>query len=219
MKLKRLLIPLIAIVCLLGSVGVGVATGWWQVTAQPLLTSPSLNVEDIKGSSTLQEISNAFNIPLVELFTLLGLPEDTSPTTQLKELEAVIEVSEVRTRIGAYISRGESTIVPGSGLATAAPEGTLAPEDTLTPTASADTTSTPALQATAELAEPACDIRGSMTLQQVSDGCGVPLDVLYKELNLPADLSASTPLKDISSTVSGFEISALKTAVAAYQAQ
>ncbi|MHB9032712.1 MAG: hypothetical protein ACYC6L_06660 [Anaerolineae bacterium] len=215
MKLSRLLIPLVVIVCLFGSVGVGLVFGWWQVSAQPLTISSSPDVANIKGSSTLQEVSAAYGIPQDALYQLLGLPADTPFTTQLKELESVIEVSEVRTRIQAYLDQASSGTTAPNGTAAAQPASsepvsTAAPSATPAPAASA--------QATAA-AEPACEIKGSLSLEQVSQDCGVPLDYLYTKLELPQDLPSSTLLKDISGTVPGFEVSVLREVVAAYQAQ
>jgi hypothetical protein len=102
MSIKRLIIPLIAIVFLLGSVPVGKAFGWWQTTGKALTTLPSATTEDIKGSSTLSQVSTTFGIPQKELYALLGLPADVSPETQLKELESYNEVTVVREKIAEY---------------------------------------------------------------------------------------------------------------------
>jgi hypothetical protein len=102
MSIKRLIIPLIAIVFLLGSVSVGQAFGWWQTTGQVLTTLPSATTEDIKGSSSLSQVSTAFGIPQDELYTLLGLPADISPETKLKELESYNEVTVVREKVAEY---------------------------------------------------------------------------------------------------------------------
>ena len=87
---------------------------------------------------------------------------------------------------------------------------------TAVPKATAAATAVP--KATAGQVLPASEIKDSLTLQQVSDQCAIPLDVLYQELKLPSDLAPSTALKDISSTVSGFEITLVRDLVAAYQA-
>ena len=102
MSIKRLIIPLIAIVALLGSVPVAQAFGWWQTTGKVLTTLPGATVDDIKGSSTLGDVSTTFGIPQAELYTLLGLPADISLETKLKDLESYNEVSVVREKIAAY---------------------------------------------------------------------------------------------------------------------
>jgi hypothetical protein len=104
MVTRRLVIPLVAIVLLLGSVPVGQAFGWWQTTGQVLTTLPSATVEDIKGSSTLSQVSATFGIPQDELYKLLGLPADISPETKLKDLESYNEVTAVREKVAAYLA-------------------------------------------------------------------------------------------------------------------
>jgi len=102
MSIKRLVIPLIAIVFLLGSVPVGQAFGWWQTTGKALTTLPSATTEDIRGSSTLSQVSETFGIPQEELYTLLGLPADIPMETKLKDLESYNEVTVVREKVAEY---------------------------------------------------------------------------------------------------------------------
>ncbi len=59
-------------------------------------------------------------------------------------------------------------------------------------------------------------IKGWMTLEQVSATYGVPLDVLYQKLGVPAETSPQTALKDLEAIVPGFEIDLARTAVAEY---
>jgi hypothetical protein len=61
-------------------------------------------------------------------------------------------------------------------------------------------------------------IKGWMTLAEVSEIYGIPLAELRARLNLPADLPADTPLKDLERTGAGFETSAVRDVVAAYRA-
>ena len=60
------------------------------------------------------------------------------------------------------------------------------------------------------------DIRGWMTLEQVSQGFGIPQAVLYAALGIPADIPASSALKDLEGIVAGFEVTAVREAVDAY---
>ena len=106
MKLKRLLIPLIAVVALLGSVVVGNVFGWWQVSGTPLKQEIGTSTADIKGSSTLEQVSTAFSIPQADLYRILGLPDDVAFSSQLKSLESYIEVSVVRTKVAEYLQGG-----------------------------------------------------------------------------------------------------------------
>lgn len=60
------------------------------------------------------------------------------------------------------------------------------------------------------------EIRGWMTWQQVSDSFAIPLDELYRQLAVPAEIPPSTALKDMETLVDGFETTAVREAVAAY---
>ena len=58
-----------------------------------------------------------------------------------------------------------------------------------------------------------------MTLQEVSEQCGVPIDLLYSELELPESIAANTQLRTLKEQVDGFEVSLVRDVVAAYQAE
>lgn len=61
------------------------------------------------------------------------------------------------------------------------------------------------------------DIRGWMTLEQISEGYAIPLAELYAMLDLPADIPSATALKDLEQVIEGFEVSAVRSAVDAYR--
>ena len=64
----------------------------------------------------------------------------------------------------------------------------------------------------------AADIKGWMTLQNVSDGLKIPLPDLYRLAGIPegAAVPPTTAMKDLEGLVEGFEISLLREAAAAY---
>ena len=64
---------------------------------------------------------------------------------------------------------------------------------------------------------PAADIKGYMTLQDVSNQTGVPLDQLYEGLGLEETVKPSTALKDLRNEIDGFEVSAVRDVVTEYQ--
>ena len=66
----------------------------------------------------------------------------------------------------------------------------------------------------------AADIKGWMTLQNVSDGLTIPLPDLYKLAGIPegADVPPTTAMKDLEGLAEGFEVSLLRDAAAAYLA-
>lgn len=64
---------------------------------------------------------------------------------------------------------------------------------------------------------PADQIRGRMTLREVSEQCAVPLDALLAALGLPADTDPDPAIKDLASAGQIADVTAVKTAVANLQ--
>ena len=64
----------------------------------------------------------------------------------------------------------------------------------------------------------AADIKGWMTLQNVSDGLQIPLPDLYRLAGIPegAAIPPTTAMKDLEGLAEGFEVSLLREAAAAY---
>jgi hypothetical protein len=60
-------------------------------------------------------------------------------------------------------------------------------------------------------------IKGWMTLHEVSEIYGVPLDDLYDMIGAGAEVPPDTALKDLEKLVTGMEVSAVRAGVAAYQ--
>ena len=60
----------------------------------------------------------------------------------------------------------------------------------------------------------AADIKGWMTLQQVADGLGIPVNEVYTAGGIPADVPPDTALKNLEGLVEGFETSLLREALA-----
>ena len=132
---------------------------------------------------------------------------DVPLDSKLKDLESYNDVTAVREKISTYrglpAASETSEAKPTSGKTDAAPTAS-APVNEAAPVP--------------QEALPASEIKGTMTLQQVSEQCAIPLDVLYQELALKADIPASSTLKDLQALVSGFETTKARDAVATYQA-
>lgn len=212
MRIARWIVPAAAIVVLLGSVAVAQAFGWWQTSGASIAALADATPDDIKGSSALGDISEAFGIPMTDLTRVLGIPADTPPETKLKDLEGVIEVSEARGLIAAHLGvpwedEHEDEPAPESPTPEAGP--TAAPTET-----HAGPTPLPAGNIL-----PASEIKGNMTLRQVSDQCGMPLEALYKALDLGDGVSPDTQLKTLTEQVSGLEVSVVRSVVEAYQSK
>jgi hypothetical protein len=61
-------------------------------------------------------------------------------------------------------------------------------------------------------------IKGWMTLGEIADTYGLPLEALYVMIGAGADLPPDTALKDLEKLVPGMEVSAVRAVVAAYRA-
>lgn len=238
MKVPVWIVPVLVLVFLFGSVAVGKATGVWQTSGSDLRTLEGALPEDIRGSSTLQAASEAWGIPMADLVSLLGIPADTPAETPFKDLEAYVEVSVARDLISRYLGlgpvEGEDESEAESVLTPAEPEAeaTLTSEPVVTETAvaepeaedaeTAETTEQEAAAGTTPEHEPSPiseeEISGRSSLRQVSESSGMPLEDLYAALNLPADLSPESLLKDLRESIEGFEIEAVRTAVEEYLA-
>lgn len=59
-------------------------------------------------------------------------------------------------------------------------------------------------------------IRGWMTLQQVSDQFKIPPEILYQKLAIPADVPPTTPLRELEGQVTDFEVDTVRQMVADY---
>jgi len=197
MRVARWIVPAAVIIILLGSVVVAQAFGWWQTSGANIATLTNATPDDIKGSSALGDVSKAFGIPMDELPQVLGVPADTRPQSKMKDLEAYVEVSEARGLVAAHLG------IPWEGDEQGA-EATPAAQPTAAPV---ETHVGPTPPPTGEIL-PASEIKGSMTLQDVSDQCGMPLDALYEALELGANVSPDTQLKTLTTQVSGYEIGA-----------
>ncbi len=103
MRVNRWIVPIIAIFVLLGSVIVAKGTGWWQTTGRNLTTIGDIAPEDIRGSSTLADVSAAFGIPHADLYRILGLPENIPLETRLTELKDIHEVGVIKGLVAEYL--------------------------------------------------------------------------------------------------------------------
>ncbi len=210
MSVNRLLMPIIVITVLLGTVLGSQLLGIWSISGRTSVDMGELAPEDIKGWMTLQQVADGLDLSIEEVYQVGGIPADVSPDSALKDLEDVIEVSALREALADYLSGGET---PEPTAAPAADVDTT-PEAGATPTAAAPVSTPEATaEATPEAAHtgdgtgptplpegqilPADQIKGRMTLREVSDQCAVDLDAVLAALNLPQDTDPDTQLKTL----------------------
>ena len=92
MRIHPFLYGLLVFGVFLVTIGAFQANGIWSVSgklsASGEAVQPSVeDVSTIKGWMTLQQVSDAYHLPVDQILREYDLPADTSPTTALKELE------------------------------------------------------------------------------------------------------------------------------------
>ncbi len=207
---------------LFGSVFGSQQLGLWSVTGRTAVNVANMTAADLKGWMTLTDVMTGIKISKPELYDLMKIPADVPETAALKDLEKIVPGFETSTLRDALTARGA-----------AAPA-------LIAPTAVAPTPVAPAIQATVRItgtgalsATHATDdgtrptptalppgvtlsvdqIKGSMTLRQVSEQTGVPLGAILEALKLPADVGVDTALKDLISAGKLTEVTQVRDAV------
>jgi len=225
MSVNKYLVPILLIAVLLGAVGIAQLAGAWTTSGRDVVLTDATGNPDpagIKGWMTLEMVAETYGIPLEELYARLGLPADLDPQTELKSLEAIVpafEMDQVRTVVADYLAGAPAPQPTPPAAATPMPQPAQeTPAPTHVPgtgdgTGADRPTSTP-LPAGQSLS--AAEIKGRMTLREVADLCGVPLDYLYEKLSLPAEESPDSALKDLAGRY-GLEVETVRAVVQEYQ--
>ena len=209
MRVNQFWIPILLIVALLGTVIAAQAMGKWSVSGRDSVDVTKLTPADLKGWMTLQQVMDGLQISQSELYAIGNIPTDTPPTKALKEMEVVISVTTLRDKLTARLAASSTT-------SNTAPTLAIAP----TPAATAQITAThatPTLLPAGQIL-PADQIKGKMTLREVSQQCAVPLDQLLAALKL-SDVSPDTTIKDLISQSKLVDVTDVQTATAKLQSK
>jgi len=229
MPVNKYLMPVATLLALLGTIFTAKIAGYWQTSGREMIDpAQPLSSADIRGWMPLDYLSERLGISHETLYHQLGIPNSTPPQTPLKELEDVIEVSEVRAVIAEYLGETASEQDAEQTHNEATPTATVAPATPTPPQTetehqpgsgqgTGDGTGLGPTPLPAGQILPAAEIKGRMTLQEVSEQCGIPLDVLYSELELESSTSPTTQLKTLTEQIAGFEVSQVRDVVATYQ--
>ncbi len=204
MRINRFALPLVAILALIGTALAAQAASLWTTSGRTAVNPEQLAPADIKGWMTLQQVIEGLPISQDELYTLAKIPGDVPPAPALKDLEEVVSVTELRDMLTSEIGTANmaGSDEPGRSEATLTPiPATPAPAVLVAATPDAATTHTgtatgPTPLPTGQIL-PANQIKGRMTLREVSDQCAVPLDQLLASLKLAPDTDPNTALKDL----------------------
>ncbi len=213
MRINPLLAPVFFILILIGTIAAAQLTGNWNVSGRTTIDTENLPVADIKGWMTLQQVIDGFHISKEELYPLINVPAEIPTTTALKDLESIVpgfETTTVRDALTARLGSGQARATLISPTSTPAGQPIISSTLTATPRPSM-----PPLP-TGEVL-PASQIKGKMTLREISDQCGIPLDALLQGLKLSPAIDPNTSVKTLVDQGLLTEVSEAQTVVAALQ--
>ncbi len=168
---------------------------------------------------TLQQVMDGLKISKEELYAAGGIPLDIPSETALKDLEGIVpdfEISTLRDKLAAPANPIAPTPLP-QPTATPQPMSTPVHTQPITGTHSGDGTGIGPTPLPPGQVLPADQIKGRMTLREVSDQCAVPLDQLLAALNLPATTDPNVAIKDLINAGTLTEVTVVKDAVAKLQ--
>ena len=229
MRVNRFLMPIIVIVALLGTTFVAQAVGFWSTSGKDSIDLENMTSADIKGWMTLQQVMDGLKISKEELYAVGGIPLDIPAETALKELDGIVpdfEISTLREKLAAPANSIEpaARIEPikptPQPTATPQPESTAVHTQPITGTQhTGDSTGLGPIPLPPGQVLPTDQIKGRMTLREVSDQCAVPIDQLLATLNLPANTDPNVAIKDLINAGTLNEVTAVKDAVAKLRAK
>jgi len=206
MRINPFWMPILLIVALFGTVFTAQAMGQWSISGRGSVDMTKLAPAHIKGWMTLQQVIDGIGISQKDLYEIGGIPAGTAPTQALKDLETVVSVTTLRDRLTAKLGGTSSTTTGAEPGVVSQAAATPAPATPLSSSAPAQV-ATPSVDKTATHVTPtplpagqilsADQIKGKMTLRQVSDECAVPLDKLLTGLRLAPDTDPNTAIKDL----------------------
>lgn len=243
MRVNRFILPSFAILALLLTVWIAQVTGQWITSGKQLVDVENLtSTEDIRGWMTLQQVADGFGLDVAELYELLSIPEQTPPSTALKEMEGVVpdfEVTVVRDLLTAHLGGASAAAGAEPDLATTAsedsaldqavaPTATLSTQPTATPetapaapsghTPQADGLGAGATALPEGQLLPAAEIKGKQTLQEIAEQTQVSVTALIEALQLPPETDVTTAVRDLVEQGKISEIDAVRAVVAELQA-
>lgn len=154
---------------LFGLVGVSQLAGKWQTRPDMVSfknAAGTLDPENIRGWMTLGEISAGYGVPLETLYAAAGIPARVPPAARLNTVARDYKVQFEADKVREVV-RGQLT---GKPLAAPREERASGEE------------------------EP--EVKGFMTLNEISLKTGVPKDYLLKQLDLPAGTDGRKPVRE-----------------------
>ncbi len=203
MRVNRFLMPVLVIVSLLGTTLIAQAAGFWSTSGRTSIDLETMTAADVKGWMTLQQVMDGLKISKEELYAAGEIPLDIPIDSALKDLEGIVPDFEIST-LRDKLAPSPNPIEPAAPIdpapqptATPAPVATLEHTQPITATHTGDGTGLGPTPLPIGQVLPADQIKGRMTLREISDQCAVPIDQLLSALNLPPATDPNTAIKDL----------------------
>lgn len=138
MKLKAHVAVIASVLFVAAGILASMALGWWQTESQKVPQrldiavtqgeTPAYDPADIRGSYTLGEISELFQVPLADLTAAFNIPAEGADAFKVKELESIytdpdseVGTSSVRLFVAWYkglpFERKEESFLPAPAVA------------------------------------------------------------------------------------------------------
>lgn len=172
---------LIVVGLFFGTILVAQATGNYQIMPSELKEGQVITISEIKGYYTIEEAAVATGLSLQEIYEKLGIPENISKNTQMKEISNEVE--------GFDLDEAKS----------------LASEDNFVD----NETVTPSVQDSSVKVD-ITGVRGSMTIQEASDSMKIELKEFYILFKIPESVPNQTQMKDIEIVSPGYDFESIK---------
>ncbi len=233
MRVNPLLVPILFIAVLLGTVSIAQSAGLWSTSGRATVILEQLTPEDVKGWMTLQQVAEGFGLSQAELYALINIPSDVPADTALKDVEKLapgFEVSALRDALrDALQARQTPPGPPAAAPALPDPMPTGAPTSAASDSNDATQNETQESNKAGEHAGPTplppgevlpgSQIKGRMSLQEISALCAVPLDALLAGLHVPAGTDTTIPIRELVSQGQIASLSDAQQAVTALQSK
>jgi hypothetical protein len=208
MRLSPILYGVFVLVIFLGVVNGFKAAGIWSISGKITSSGEAVqplaeDVNSIKGWMTLEQITTAYNVPLVEILSYFNLPADTPASTAIKDLESEeFSVTDLRDWLQSGpgpTPEATPTIPP------APPTVTLATPTVIIIDEPIEATPSPTEHVAADKT-----ITGKTTFQEIIDW-GVPEEVIRQIIG--SDLPVHSMVVKDYITQQGIQFSTIKTAL------
>lgn len=178
-------------------------SGKWRTKPEVIsFTDPAgkLDPENIRGWMTLQEVSDGYNVPLERLYEACGIPARVPASTPLNRVAGEYEVEfrpdSMREYVREFVSGEASGLEPRAGKKLRSEAG----------------------KKESHAGGEGQEVRGFMTLNEISLKTGVPKDFLFTYLGVPSTIDPRKPVREWIHE-HGKTIQDLRDAVAEYRAR